>query len=825
MSTPAVSVSPVRGKRRWWRLADWRIRTKLTLLVGLPVALVMALTGYTAVTSLSATAETGTARQLVDVGTAGARLSEQLQQERVMAALLFAQGSTPKAIEAYRQQGEITDQALAGYTAAQRGLDYSTGLAVPLRRLNQQLAALGLLRQDVRSGGDATESSVVFRYSALVSALLGFGQSLSQADIAAETADRLRAVSTLSQGIEALGVLQVTVVPAIGAGAMTPAAQQQVIAADAEFSGSQESFRQLAPPSWQALLTSQPGSAQILAGERLHSTVVRTDADTRLDLGVGVAGWVSAMTARMRQLHRVEDRFLTEELAAVTAERDRQRRDTAMLGLIVVACLAGVGVAGWWVTRSMTAPLARLAAEATEVATVVLPRMESTLNRRGVTRQELDAAIEAAAQPLPVPGGDEIGQVIAAFNDARGSATRVAAGQATYREIVATAFKTQAYEQANRIGAITATLDLREREDEDDPERLRQWFGIDQLVTMLLRSVGTMQLFSGGRVGQPRSEPLRLTDVVTAAVSRVEDYQRVEHSTVPLEVMIDGDLVDELIHLLVELLTNAIRFSAPPLPVEVTAKPTREQLYLEIRDYGVGLSEQQQRDMQQRIDSFLLDEFTARHYGLAAVGLIATRRGIKVQLNSLAKDGTSVDIAVPTPLFWHQPVELPTMNQHAAPPRHTPASPEVVSAAATTMVLPQAGERRQVSASVTADATRELPTLIDAPLALPAGPHAGRPLPIYETVAAGHPLFDPQASADQVLGPVTLDWSPAQPQQLVSAPAETTTNGLPKRVPGRTTPAKPEQVAPVVPHQRDPAAARAQWSSFGASSASFVSSQ
>lgn len=823
--TPALlSAVSVRGKRRWWRLADRRIRTKLTLLVGLPVAVTVLLTGYTAMTSLSATAQTGTARQLVDVGTAGARLTEQLQQERVMAALLFAQGSTPKAIEAYRQQGEITDQALAGYTAAQRGLDYSTGLAVPLRRLNQQLAALPLLRQDVRSGSDATESSVVFRYSALVSALLGFGQSLSQADIAADTADRLRAVSTLSQGIEALGTLQVTVVPAIAAGSLTPAAQQQVIAADAEFSSSQESFRQLAPPAWQALLTSQPGSKQILAGERLHSTVVRTNAGTRLDLGVGAAGWANAMTARMQQLHRIEDQFLSEQLTAVTAERDQQRRDTIVLGIIVAACLSGVGGIGWWVTRSMTAPLVRLAAEATEVATVVLPRMESQLNRRGATRQELDEAIAAAAQSLPVPGNDEIGQVIAAFNDARGSATRVAAGQAKYREIVAAAFKTQAYEQGSRIDVITASLDAREHEDEDDPERLRQWYEFDQLVTTLLRSVGTMQLFAGGRVGQPRSEPFRLTDVVTAAVSRVEDYERVAHSAVPLEVMVDGDLVDELIHLLVELLTNAIRFSAAPHPVEVTAKPTREQLYIEIRDYGLGLNEQQQLEMQQRIDSFLLDEFTARHYGLAAVGLIAARRGIRVKLNSLAKDGTSVDIAVPAPLFWHQPVELPPVMERPAPPRHVPTVPAVVSGPAITMVLPQVPERTAVSASAASEATREFPTLSSPPLALPAGPHAGRPLPIYETVAAGHPLFDRQASADQVLGPVSLDWRLAQPPRPEPVP-ETTSNGLPKRVPGSTTPEEPVPVAPVAPRQRDPAAARAQWSSFGASSAAFVRSQ
>jgi signal transduction histidine kinase len=824
-------------KRRWLRLADRRIRTKLALLVALPVVLVLLLTGFTALTSLSATAQTGTARQLVDVGTAGARLTEQLQQERAMAALLFAQHSAPKAVDAFRQQGTVTDEALAVYSVAQKGLDYSNGLTVALRRLNDQLATLPLLRQDVRSGNDATESSVVFRYGALISALLGYEQSLSQADVDADTADGLRAISTLSQGIEALGSLQVTVVPAITVNSLTPAAQQQVIAADAAFNSSQEGFRQLAPASWQVLLTSQRGSKQILTGERLHATVVRTDADTDLDLGVGAAGWVTAMTARIQQLHQVESQFLAEDLTAVTRERDQQRRNTLGLGLIVAVCLLAVAAIGWWVTRSMTAPLARLAAEASEVARTVLPRMESQLNKRGVTRQELDEAIAAASRPLPVPGGDEIGQVIAAFNDARGTAARVAAGQTEFREIVAAAFKTQAYEQGSRIDIITSNLDVREREDEDDPERLEKWYEFDQLVTTLLRSVGTMQLFSGGRVGQPRSGPERLPDVVTAAVSRVEDYQRVEHNMVPLEVMVDGDLVDELIHLLVELLTNAIRFSAAP--VEVTAKHTHEWLYMEIRDYGLGLSEQQQREMQQRIDHFLLDDFTARHYGLAAVGLIATRRGIKVELNSLAKDGTSVNIAVPGPLFWYEPVALPPVDQRPpvrqrSAPEVTPARPmtpasaaamltsgAVAAGPAATMLLPALTGYPPPTVSAPVDATVLLPTLT----ALPDGPHAGRLLPIYETLAARHPLFDPQASAEHVVGAIQVDWVRGDHDPQAPAQELLTASGLPVRVPGRSTPADLVPVAQVVPRPRDARAGRAQWSSFGRSSAAFVNSR
>ncbi|GAA0547026.1 nitrate- and nitrite sensing domain-containing protein [Paractinoplanes ferrugineus] len=781
------------------------------LLVTLPVALVLALTAFTAVTSLSATAQTGVARQLVDVGVTGSRLSEQLQRERAAAALVFAQASSPEAIEAYRQQGEVTDRARASFVAAEVGLDTSTGPATVLRRLDTQLAALPLLREQVRSGRDATQSLVVFRYGALISGLLGFGQALSQTDVDSSTADRFRAVSTLARSIEALGVLQVTVVPALSAGEMTPAAQQQVIAADAAFTDSQESFRQLAPPVWQALLTSQPGGKQILAGERLQGVVVQTDASQPLDLGVRPAGWVNAMNARMQQLHQLEDQLLGEELAAVTRERDRQRRDTLVLGILVLTCLVTVAVIGWWVTRSMTAPLVRAAGEATGVALSRLPTMERRLNERGVSRQELDEAIEVAARPLPVPGHDEIGVVIAAFNDVLAIAARIAAGQAQYREIVAEAFKTQAYEQQRRIDAITASLDVQEKSEEDS-QRLQRLFQLDQQVTTLLRSIGTLQLFAGGRVGRPRQEPVRLTDVVTAAVGRVEGYERVEHAKVELEVMVSGDLVDELIHLLAELLHNALRYSAKNRPVEVTARPKQDRLYLEIRDYGLGLNAEQQQDMQHRIENFTLDEFTARHYGLATVGLIATRRDITVRLNSLAKDGTSVEIAVPSPLFWRQPVALPP----PPPPSPPPAAPRaVMSRPEVTMQLPAVSPRTR------------MPTAVDAAtpsqgLAVAEGPQPDWPMPrtaapIYDTVAAGHPLFNPGASADQVFSrPVTVEFLPAKPPP--PRQAATTAGGLPVRVPGRTA-YDPPPASAVIPQQRDPEAAVAQWSSFGAGSA------
>ncbi|NED91454.1 sensor histidine kinase, partial [Streptomyces sp. SID11233] len=61
-----------------------------------------------------------------------------------------------------------------------------------------------------------------------------------------------------------------------------------------------------------------------------------------------------------------------------------------------------------------------------------------------------------------------------------------------------------------------------------------------------------------------------LVDVLRAASSEVEQYERVELSGVP-EAEIHGRAVTDLVHLLSELLENATTFSSPQTKVRVTA--------------------------------------------------------------------------------------------------------------------------------------------------------------------------------------------------------------------------------------------------------------
>ena len=203
------------------RLRDRRIRTKLALLLALPVMATLALTGVSAAGAASAASQAEQARQLVALGGTASQFVAQLQRERVAAALVFARGSNAPAVEDYRRQARLTDLIAQEFGAARQGVRAPQSLQEPLRRIEDQLASLGSLRQQVQAGPDAISSLVVFRYRAVVADLVAYRQGLSQVGVDSETGNDLRAGSALSQAIESLGLMQVAVVRSVGAGQLT----------------------------------------------------------------------------------------------------------------------------------------------------------------------------------------------------------------------------------------------------------------------------------------------------------------------------------------------------------------------------------------------------------------------------------------------------------------------------------------------------------------------------------------------------------------------------------------------------------------------------
>ena len=71
-----------------------------------------------------------------------------------------------------------------------------------------------------------------------------------------------------------------------------------------------------------------------------------------------------------------------------------------------------------------------------------------------------------------------------------------------------------------------------------------------------------------------RRNPVPVVDVLRAAVSEVEQYQRIVVQTPPTATVL-GRAASDIVHLLAELLDNAAQFSHPDTPVQVAARSSR----------------------------------------------------------------------------------------------------------------------------------------------------------------------------------------------------------------------------------------------------------
>jgi anti-sigma regulatory factor (Ser/Thr protein kinase) len=187
---------------------------------------------------------------------------------------------------------------------------------------------------------------------------------------------------------------------------------------------------------------------------------------------------------------------------------------------------------------------------------------------------------------------------------------------------------------------------------EQDADRLGSLFRLDHLATRLRRNGENLLVLAGAELRQRSGEPVPVVDVLRAAVSEIEDYQRVLVQPLP-RAMVSGLAVNDIVHLVAELLDNAAAYSDPETQVELSARFGDEGgLVVEIRDAGTGLRRPQLIDINQRLAvPSAIDVSVSRHMGLFVVGRLANRPGISVQLTSSDGSGVTVTVALPKELI------------------------------------------------------------------------------------------------------------------------------------------------------------------------------
>jgi hypothetical protein len=183
---------------------------------------------------------------------------------------------------------------------------------------------------------------------------------------------------------------------------------------------------------------------------------------------------------------------------------------------------------------------------------------------------------------------------------------------------------------------------------EADPDQLSSLFKLDHLATRMRRNGENLLVLAGEEPGRRWTRPVPLVDVLRAAASEVEQYERIELASVPT-TEVAGRVVNDLVHLLAELLENATSFSSPQTKVKVTGHALPDgRVLIEIHDTGIGLSPEDLAAINERLASPpTVDVSVSRRMGLFVVGRLSQRHGIRIQLRPSDSGGTTALVMLP----------------------------------------------------------------------------------------------------------------------------------------------------------------------------------
>ncbi|MFE1317865.1 nitrate- and nitrite sensing domain-containing protein, partial [Kitasatospora phosalacinea] len=312
-------------------------------------------------------------------------------------------------------------------------------------------------------------------------------------------------------------------------------------------------------------------------------------------------------------------------------------------GLVGLAAVVLSVVISYRTGRRLVRELVGLRNAAADLSATRLPSVMLRL-RRG------DAVDVVAEVPQLEFGAGEIGQVGRAFNEVQRVAVEAAVEQAELRRGVSAVFVNLARRSQVLLHRQLTLLDTMERRTED-PRELEDLFRLDHLTTRMRRHAEGLIILSGGSPGRAWRKPVRMVDVVRAAVGEVEDYARVQVRPFPGTGLL-GSAVADVTHLIAELVENATVFSPPQTQVTVQGEVVAHGFCLEIDDRGLGLSEQHLEEINQRLAvEQEFDLADTDRLGLFVVSRLARRHGIRVHLRPSPYGGTSAVVLVPRELL------------------------------------------------------------------------------------------------------------------------------------------------------------------------------
>ncbi|HEX3512718.1 MAG TPA: nitrate- and nitrite sensing domain-containing protein [Trebonia sp.] len=672
---------PSGGKRRAlrpWQLRNWRVRWRVLALVLIPTLAAVALGGARVQAARDTSAAAGRTGQLGTLGTNLTTLVESLEDERdltagyVAAKLSGDTGQTRSLLGKVQAQEEITDRQTSVVQAAigQIGSAFPAVATEDLATVQGSLGAITELRVLAGTLPGPMEPSqmsalpLVIRYSNLIATMLEFDNDIAAGSSNATLAQTVTSFAALAQAQEDASQQRALVFSALQAGTFETGALSAVTAAQSNQQSVTTTYQKVSAnlPSYvpgtglTASLTQTQQFSNTVTGPQIDlATQAENDAIDASSLGEPIgqgataAGqWFTNMTFTLGQLRQVEQDELSSIAVQATATQAGAQSSAELTSIIVIVVILLVLIATVVMARSMIIPLRKLRADALDVADHRLPAM--------VRRLSQEAASESIQiEPIGIDSTDEIGEVARAFDQVHSEAARLAGDEAMLRANLNAMFVNLSRRSQTLIERQLGIIESLEQ-SEQDASRLSSLFRLDHLATRMRRNSENLLVLAGHEAPRKWTQPVVLVDVLRAAVSEIEQYDRITLN-VQSRLVIAGRAASDVVHLVAELVENATTFSRKGTQVFVTGQLIGSGgVLVEITDEGLGIPEQELAYANWRLDNPpVIDVAVSRRMGLFVVGRLAARHGIKVRLRRAPSGGLSALIWVPETVAETEP--------------------------------------------------------------------------------------------------------------------------------------------------------------------------
>ncbi len=675
-------------------LKNWRVRSRLILLVLIPTLTAVLLGGIRIGSSLSSALAYQRVEQQANLSGKITGMVQALQNEReaTVEYIILADnggraaaldpknasaGSPPTSYEqqVLRQSYGVTSGWANQVTGLLGGVNgsYSELAQQEAQAAATAINALPALRTEATQT-QLPALDVIQQYANTINTLLALDDQVAVGSNDSTLAGTARVVGLVSAMKEEVSEQQAIITSALSpslvgieAGQFGPTVQAAITDAEAEQQGNQTEFNTVATAAQRGVFNSALSASTVARAQAQEQEAISlASSGSPIATDPTIVDASTSLYSVVSSLRSVEQQLVGSVIARSTALRNDAILSVILWSIAVLLVLALTLLFMIIIGRSMVRPLRRLRAGALEVAGQRLPE---TVRQMSETDGE---GVPLEVEPIDVDSFDEIGEVARAFDQVHREAIRLAANEAALRGNVNAMFVNLSRRSQSLVERQIRLIDDLEQ-GEQDPERLSSLFQMDHLATRMRRNSENLLVLAGHEESRRWNQPLALVDVLRASLSEIEHYERVTLNVQP-GIVVRGQVVSDVVHLTAELVENATSFSAAETPVTIAGHLLSSGgALLEITDQGVGMEAEEMAHANWRLDNPpVVDVAVSRRMGLFVVARLAARHGIRIRLRPADTGGLVALVWLPdeaitreapdSPLGLHRPGAVAPVN-------------------------------------------------------------------------------------------------------------------------------------------------------------------